>query len=285
MASSVRPQVCEGRRVAGQLLENRIETGDGPCVMAELQFLDGLQRSELQVVRLALRELLRLCQGFVEALSLAEHPHEIDAQQRVVRFQLAGALQQELGFLEGAQAHADVGQQAHCFRMMRCLAEKLPAQLLRLDNPSLRQEIGHRHQRCRQRLQALQLRGGGTRLGVAAQLGQELQSMAVAGDQRRVGAQRGPVMVNRLFELPGIAGEVRAFLQRAAVFRFALQQLLEFAPGVVEASLEAQAHRLQVGGFPVVGVGGEDRRQGVEGGREIAPAHVRLHIGLSQSCR
>ena len=144
-------------RVGRQLLQYVVERRQRRFVVAGLHAFDREQRLELRILRGGIEQQLRLFEGVAEFLPFAKRLDVVDPDARIVGLEFQRAFQQELGVVEDAEANADVGEQAHALDVVRYLLQELAADVLRLQQLALADQVQDGEQRLRHLLQALEL--------------------------------------------------------------------------------------------------------------------------------
>ena len=157
-----------------------------------------------------------------------------------------GGLQQEFGVRQYAEADADVRQQAHRLHVVRRLAQELAAEVFRLEQFALADQVENDDQRLRQPLEVVQLRLYLCRLSAAAKSGQDVELAAPAGHQRRIEPARPRIGAQRFLGPPHVAKGMAFLLVRPAVFGREGLQFPELCQGLVEFAPVTPADRAHV---------------------------------------
>ena len=110
----------------------------------------------------------------------------VDAHRDVIRGNFNGILQKELGMVQHAQPFTDFGELTHSLNMMRHFLEKLPADILSLEQTALSNQVDYSHHRFRCRLQSFELCLHPDRAGILALGTQNIELSAPTGLKRRV---------------------------------------------------------------------------------------------------
>jgi hypothetical protein len=195
-----------------------------------------------------------------------------------------------MGFLQGAEAQADIREQAHGLRVMRVLLKKSATQGLGLENAALGDQIRSCQQGFWQGRGEVQLRLRNAGLIAAVTLKQQLYTLLITGQERWIGLYCLAIASDRQFGVAAVTGEVAELLQTPAVIGLEREERVQALPGICMLAAQTSdngegVQRLAV----IVGLGQVGRKERLSFVEAPFPEQSLPPLGgrrgcLSQSC-